>query len=128
MIDPVDDDEPEASSPRTRGCTELRAGFLVPVPIVPAHAGVYRSRGCVGNPRPHRPRARGGVPNATALAVAKINIVPAHAGGVPQSPCVNVNGPTSSPRMRGCTGPRHVVDPVDAIVPAHRGGVPFSAM
>src|SRR5690606_39247681 len=75
------------SSPRTRGCSRFGAGAgagvgtgVVPAhagcsskeslissgtEVVPAHAGVFRQAPTPPSPRSRRPRARGGVPEAT---------------------------------------------------------------
>ena len=129
------------SSPRTRGCTAERARLRASVPIVPAHAGVYRRRDSCPGRQGHRPRARGGVPAAMIAMPRPIQssprtrgctvdqplagifgfIVPAHAGvyrsGSRGSPCAR----SSSPRTRGCTVPMMTSAACRSIVPAHAG-------
>ena len=89
---------PQASSPRTRGCTVVRREQVLRPHIVPAHAGVYRSPAIPSASGGHRPRARGGVPQQQLFQLAMYR---------------------SSPRTRGCTG--RGLDDVAArrIVPVH---------
>ena len=70
------------------------------IAIVPAHAGVYRSRWSSRRRTAHRPRAR---------------------GGVPLSPHCSRAQRTSSPRTRGCTAAAGAKDEGPDIVPAHAG-------
>jgi len=88
------------SSPRTRGCSPLRAGRGGREWVVPAHAGVFRALPRRRPSRSRRPRARGGVPSGTGASTGR---------------------EVSSPRTRGCSHPRRAHgDGVD-VVPAHAG-------
>ena len=87
-------------SPRTRGCSELRAENYPVDAVFPAHAGMFRFRN--GKPQPPRrfPRARGDVPSIWGVG----------------------EGVTLfSPRTRGCSSYTLVETVPSRVFPAHAG-------
>ncbi len=88
------------SSPRTRGLSADPPARQRRVRVVPAHAGVIRSRPRSSRPPTSRPRAR---------------------GGYPRGPNPDVTCPESSPRTRGLSGRRDPGRPGRRVVPAHAG-------
>ena len=97
---------PSGSSPRTRGCSAGGQGRRHRRDVVPAHAGVFRSRPGTCSRSRRRPRARGGVPKG---------------GG--SGRCTK----RSSPRTRGCSVSRLGTTSLLAVVPAHAGVFPRTA-
>ena len=110
----------EESSPRTRGCSRRTCGRRGSGNVVPAHAGVFRSRSPCGPQCGGRPRARGGVPTEwlvwdgrwvssprtrgcsemTSYAASAVLVVPAHAGVFRTAPD-GTPSLTCRPRARG---------------------------
>ena len=95
------------SSPRTRGCSGVRRAQRRLHQVVPAHAGVFRIRTTSPSVRGRRPRARGGVP-ADASRPHR--------------------NPRSSPRTRGCSLLFKARLPEADVVPAHAGVFPVCAL
>ena len=89
-----------ASSPRTRGWTQVRAAGTGRRGVVPAHAGVDPPRGTHPAACPRRPRARGGGPSSR---------------DAPSSVS------SSSPRTRGWTPNGQTIYLSSPVVPAHAG-------
>ncbi len=90
------------SSPRTRGLSVRLRGDARLSRVVPAHAGVIRTRGPDTGRHGRRPRAR---------------------GGYPASEVIDRGEPASSPRTRGLSGRQPVLDVPGLVVPAHAGVV-----
>ncbi len=92
-----------ASSPRTRGCSQLPDLVAGAGDLLPAHAGVFPAGRRSRPRRPAPPRARGGVP-----------------GGRPGAVVLG----TSSPRTRGCSRATRTPTASSCLLPAHAGVFP----
>ncbi len=110
-----------ALSPRTRGCSFVVVSVHKVCAVVPAHAGVLRSR------RPRRPRppccprARGGAPAVASAVAAFATVVPAHAG-VLRAAHARLASRRGCPRARGGAPGEWKPSPVPRdVVPAHAG-------
>jgi len=92
--------------PRTRGCTQLRAGLSRAVPGSPAHAGMHPGAGTGAGVGIWFPRARGDAPTTRQADLVFIEV---------------------PPRTRGCTREEHQVQQVRLGSPAHAGMHPSSS-
>jgi hypothetical protein len=112
-----------ASSRRTRGCSHPGQHPVIPHPVVPAHAGLFRTAWRKSSRSGSRPRARGAVPimylmrasrdassprtrgcsHVTAPTGDQVSVVPAHAGLFQAGDVGTGAGGVSSPRTRGCS-------------------------
>ncbi len=90
----------DASSPPTRGCSGHLRAEAAPAGVLPADAGVFRSRTMSSTSSGSPPRRRGGVPKLGRNAV---------------------RGAESSPPTRGCSGRFEITRIAAAVLPADAG-------
>ena len=84
-VRPVRSSVNNESSPRERGCSDVRDVRGARRAVVPARAGVFPVGAQRAQTQPCRPRASGGVPRPTAERSSWSTVVPARAGVFPRS-------------------------------------------